>query len=139
MSVALRHFQPFNVAVERNHTQTVEWSVKNSWHEFSLQTSRRRFSDSACKLCWNLSALLTISKCEHICHLTIGRLNNSLRSGKLERNRVIGVSMGSSRMMDEFVVMLFNSFFRDAVKNAYSQQLKVRKTRSNTIYSAFNW
>lgn len=45
---------------------------------------------------------------------TAGGLNNSLRSGKLDRNRVSRVSMGSSKMIDEDGVICFRSFFRDA-------------------------
>lgn len=48
---------------------------------------------------------------------TIGGLNNSLRSGKLARNRVRVVSMGSSRMMDEVDVNLLSNFFRDAAEH----------------------
>lgn len=45
---------------------------------------------------------------------TTGGLNSSLRSGKLDRNRVSRVSMGSSKMIDEDGVICFRSFFRDA-------------------------
>lgn len=47
----------------------------------------------------------------------MGGLNSSLRSVKLDKNLVIGVSMGSSRTMDEFGVILFSNFFHDAAKN----------------------
>lgn len=48
--------------------------------------------------------------------LTIVGLKSSLRSVKLERKRVIGVSMGRKRMIDEVGVILFNNFFHDAAK-----------------------
>lgn len=48
--------------------------------------------------------------------LTIVGLNSSLRSLKLDRNRVIGVSMGRNRIIDEFGVTLFSNFFHDATK-----------------------
>lgn len=48
--------------------------------------------------------------------LTIVGLKSSLRSLKLERKRVIGVSMGRNRMIDELGVILFNNFFHDALK-----------------------
>lgn len=48
---------------------------------------------------------------------TAGGLNNSLRSGKLDRNRVSCVSMGSSKMIDEVGSICFSSFFRGAGKS----------------------
>ena len=55
--------------------------------------------------------------------LTIGGLNNSLSSVKLDRNRVRGVTMGSSRMMDERDVTLFSSFFWDPVKRHNQEKI----------------
>lgn len=49
---------------------------------------------------------------------TTGGLNNSARSGKLDRKRVSGVSMGSSKMTDEVGKICFSSFFRAAGKSA---------------------
>lgn len=39
ISVALWHTVALNGAGKGNHTQTIQWSIKNSWHEFTLQAS----------------------------------------------------------------------------------------------------
>lgn len=66
----------------------------------------------------------------------MGGLNSSLRSVKLDKNRVIGVSMGSSRTMDEFGVILFSNFFHDAAKKKTKDFycFKGRKLQSTNLY-----
>lgn len=70
---------------------------------------------------------------------TIGGLNNSLRSVKLDRNRVRGVSIGSSRMTEEFDVTLFSNFFRDAakltLKRGFQDKKNLYKIILSTIFS----
>lgn len=109
ISVALRHIESLNAADEWNHSQAIEWSVKNRWYEFTLSRSEGKL---ALRDLWDyshdLSILVTVTQ------RTIGGLNNSLRSGKLDRNRVSRLSMGSSKMMDEVGVICFSNFFRDA-------------------------
>lgn len=65
---------------------------------------------------------MTEAKCRHISRRTIGGLKSSLRSVKLDRNRVRGVSIGSSRMTDECDVTLLSSFFRDAAEGTFKNR-----------------
>jgi len=43
---------------------------------------------------------------------------------KLDRKRVIGVSMGSSRMMDECDVTFLSNFFHDAARHTFKKGFK---------------
>lgn len=113
ISVALRHTESLNAADEWNHSQAIEWSVKNRWYEFALSRSEGKL---ALRDLWDWSHDLSMIL-ESVTQRTTGGLNNSLRSGKLERNRVSRLSMGSSKMMDEVGVICFSNFFRDAVQS----------------------
>lgn len=62
---------------------------------------------------------------------TTGGLNNSPRSGRLDRNRVSPVSMGSSKMIDEDGVICFRSFFRDAGRST-ATRLRQNDTNQST-------
>lgn len=111
ISVALGHAEALNAADQRNHSQTIERSVKNRRHEFTLNS---RESKWPVRDLWEWSHGLTIRVSERT--PTTGGLNSSLRSGKLDRKRVSWVSMGSSKMMDEVGLICFSNFFRDAGK-----------------------
>lgn len=136
--VALGRFQTLDSADQRNHPQTVERCVKDGRHEFTLQKKKQWWKASVTQG-WLLIQVLSQIKCLCVSHLAIGGLNNSLRSVKLDRNRVRGVSMGSSRMMDEFDVTLFTSLFRDAAKSTLKGHVvyKVMQSQYNLlIYSS---
>lgn len=70
--------------------------------------------------------------------LTIVGLNSSLRSIKLDRNRVIGVSMGRSRIIDEFGVILFSNFFHDATKSKQNTHKWVYGFCNDAVVNLYN-
>lgn len=46
INVAPWHIQALDGADEGNHSQAIEWSVQNSWHEFTLQTTNNKQLES---------------------------------------------------------------------------------------------